>query len=71
MAGDFFAAVPPPGGRKNSFLFKFRDGHAVDGDGFGGALSFIHAGLGDGDIGRLHPVAEGASGGYLRFPSGL
>jgi len=46
LSGDFFAAVPPPGGRKSSFLFVFRDGHTVDGDGFGGALSLIHAGPG-------------------------
>ena len=51
------------------FLLIRFNAHAVDGDGFGGALIFVHAGLGDGDIGRLHPVAEGAPGGSLRFPS--
>ena len=53
------------------FLLIRFNAHAVDGDGFGGALIFVHAGLGDGDIGRLHPVAEGAPGGNLRSPSGL
>ncbi len=51
-------------------LIRFNT-HAVDGDSLRRALSFVHAGLGDGDIGRLHPVAEGAPGGDLRFPSGL
>ena len=30
----------------------------VDGDSLRRALSFVHAGLGDGDIGRLHPVRK-------------
>ena len=51
-------------------LIRF-NAHAVNGDSLRRALIFVHAGLGDGDIGRLHPVAERASGGGLRFPSGL
>ena len=56
---------------KYDYNFVFRNAHAVDGDSLRRALSFVHAGLGDGDIGRLHPVAERAPGGNLRSPSGL